>query len=368
MSFGELIGALIVLSPMLIMMWYNYAKKKVEKETQKKLEAFDKEIDDLIRKSVGGTLSDRFFIECVLSGCDDFTKESNIRKAQMFADKYCISYSGSGGIEAAFNDAMQKHLHITGKAPEIKLAQKREAEKEKFEEQNRYSEYYGKEKKIAMLRDRVYALRQQAAGIKSGGDAALKSVSYQAEHNWGIAGGIASGIAGPAAGVAAALDVQNQNAQIRKQNQENMSAAMAVNMAAAMRSAPISIKADEIEKEISLVQDKLVSDMSTAEVMKKLEITYSAVEVSETGAFKVIAQVKPKDSLYIYEDMRAVADGTIIAHIKDGNTEIGTAKMVFPVNGVAWPTSIEGICLSGAKPGKKYTVTFTPYKLWLMEA
>ena len=113
---GEIIAFLIVCGPMLLMMWYNHAKKKVEQENQKKLEAFDKEIDDLIRKSVGGTLRDRFFIECVLSECDDFTKERNIRKAQMFADKYGVSYSGSGGIEAAFNNAMQEHLRITGKA------------------------------------------------------------------------------------------------------------------------------------------------------------------------------------------------------------------------------------------------------------
>lgn len=367
MSFGELIGGLIVLAPILIMTWYDREKKKVEKETQKELKALSEEVNAFIKNSVGGTDKDKFFIECILSECDDFTKESNIRKAKIFADKYGISYSGSGGIEAAFNNAMQEHFRITGKAPEIKLAKQRDAEKQEFEAQNRYSEYYGKEKKIAMLRDRVYALRQQAAGIKSGGDAALKSISYQPERNWGIAGGIASGIAGPAAGVAAAMDVQNQNAQIRKQNQENMSAAMAVNMAAAMRSAPISIKADEIEREISIVKEKLVSDMPTDKVMKKLEIVSPRVEVSETGAFKVTATVKPKGSLYIYEDMAAVADGTIIAHVKDGSRVIGTAKMVFPVDGVAWPTSIEGICLSGAKQGKKYTVTFTPYKLWLME-
>ena len=385
----KIIAFLIICGPMLVMMWYDHEKKKVEKENKKNLEAFDKEIDNLIQNSVGGTNQDRFFIECVLADCTDFTKESNVRKAKIIADKYNVSYetasaaskyinynssykyynSDSSGIKAAFNRAMQEHLRITGKAPEIKLAKKREAEKREFEVQNRYSEYYGKEKKIAMLRDRVDNLRQRAAGIQGGGDAALKSVSYQTEHNWGIAGGIASGIAGPVAGVAAALDAQRQNAEIRKQNQENISTAVAVNMAFTMQAAPLRVEADKIEKEISLVQEKLVSDMSTAEVMEKLEIVSPTVEVSETGAFRVIATVKPKDSLYIYEDVFAVADGTIIAHVKDGNREIGTAKMVFPVNGIGWSTNhIEGIGLSGAEIGKNYTVTFTPYKLWLMEA
>lgn len=340
-----------------------YEKKKIQQE---KLTAAENRANDAIARSIGGTMTDRFFVECVLSECMDLSKEQNVEKAKIFANKYRISYSS--GMASALINAMKEHEKITGRAIENRLAKKREAEKQEFDARNRYSQYYGKEKKIAMLRECVYSLREQADNIMSVGDAALKSVPHQSERNWAIAGGIASGIAGPAAGVAAAMDVQQQNVKIKNQNKAYMHAAAAVNMAAAMQSAPIRIEADEIERKIRLVQEKLISDMPTAKVMKKLEIESPTVEVSETGAFRVIATVRPKDSLYIFEDIRAVADGTIIAHVKDGNKEIGTAKMVFPVEGVDGPTHIEGIGLSGAKPGKKYTVTFTAYKLWLMEA
>ena len=41
--------------------------------------------------AIGGTDLDRFFVECVLAGCTDFSQEKNIAKAKLFAEKYEIN-------------------------------------------------------------------------------------------------------------------------------------------------------------------------------------------------------------------------------------------------------------------------------------
>ena len=44
---------------------------------------------------IGETVMDCFFVECVLSSCNDFTKRKNVDKAKLIADKYGLSYSGN---------------------------------------------------------------------------------------------------------------------------------------------------------------------------------------------------------------------------------------------------------------------------------
>ena len=314
--------------------------------------------------TIGGTNLDRFFIECVLSECNDFTKEKNIIRAQLLADKYNIPYPN--GIESVYNRAMESHKRITGSIADKKLNKKREEEKEVFEQLNRYSDLYGKNKKIAMLTDRMNELRKLADSVERGADTFLKSTQQQ-ERNWALWGGIADGIAGPGAGVSTALELQAQNAQIRVQNEANMRVAMPVYMSASKSVSQNRKNADEISRQIARMQEKLISDIPAPEVMKLLDIVNVTVDVSKTGAFKVTATVKTKDPIYIFEDVLAVVDGTLIAHVYDESGEIGTAKMVLPVNGVEDKAGIVGVGLSGAQAGKNYTVAFTPYKLWIME-
>jgi hypothetical protein len=101
--------------------------------------------------------------------------------------------------------------------------------------------------------------------------------------------------------------------------------------------------------------------------MKLLDIVDTNVEVSETGAFTISATIKAKQELFIFDDVPAVADGTIIAELIDGTEVVGTAKMVLPIYGVSDYVKIIGMGLSGAKQGKKYDLSFKGYKLWLME-
>lgn len=314
---------------------------------------------------IGGTNLDRFLIECVLSECDDFSKEKNIERAKLLAQKYNLSIPN--GVEQLYNSALEAHTPLARSAENERIAIKQREESAEYDQLIRYSNFYGKDKKIAMLTDRMKELREAADVLDKGLLAMVQSTYQEKEKDWAILGGLASGLAGTGAGIATALDIQAQNAQIRAQNEANRRAAMPAYMAITENSLQNKANARAIEKEIESTKNKLVSDMPDDQVMELLDITNTTVDVSETGAFVVTATIKPKRELLIYEDVEAVADGTIFANVYDGSVHIGTAMMVLPVDGVSHPVGIKGMELSGAKLGKKYTVTYTPCRLWLME-
>lgn len=313
---------------------------------------------------IGGTKLDRFFVECVLSECNDFTLPKNVARAKLLADKYKLSYPN--GVEELYREGLRAHEAVSGKVKSDALEALKQKEREEYSRLNRYANHHGKEKRIAMLRDRMNELRKAAKASDEAASMVLRSVTEQ-ERNWGIWGGIADGLAGPVAGVSMALDVQADNARIRAQNEANCRAAMPVIMNITGNASQNRRNADAIEKEISLMQEKLMGDASGNDVLGMLNITNPVVEVSESGAYRVSATVEPKKRLYIYGDVPAVADGTIIAHVFEEGREIGTANLVLPVNGTEMKTGILGIGLSGADPTKSHKVTFTASNLWLQE-
>lgn len=313
---------------------------------------------------IGGTDLDKFFVECVLSSCNDFQLEKNVAKAKLLADKYSLSYPD--GIQILYENGLEAHESISGKIISDKLASLREKEREEYDNLTRYVSLFGKDKKIAMLTDRMNELRRKAASLDKGAEMLMRS-TQQKERDWAIWGGIADGLAGPAAGIATAIDIQAQNAQIRAQNEANMRATMPAYMSVTGSASQNRANANAIEKEIQLMREKLISDISSEKVFEMLQVVNPTVEVSETGAFRVTATAETLKKLFIFDDVPAVADGTIVAHVFEDDKEIGTATMVLPVNGISSKTGLVGMALSGARQDKKHTVTFTVGKLWLME-
>lgn len=330
-----------------------------KKASAQKKEAITEELLE-----IGGTNLDMFFVECVLSSCNNFRLEKNVARAKLLADKYSLSYLD--GIQALYEKGLKAHESISGKIISEKLADLREKEQEEYNQLIRYSSFYGKDKKIAMLTDRMNELRSKASSLDKGAKMLMRS-TQQRERDWAIWGGIADGLAGPAAGIATAIDIQTQNAQIRAQNEVNMRATMPAYMSVTSNASQNRTNANAIEKEIQLMKEKLISDISSEEVFAMLRVISPTVEVSETGAFKVTATVETLKKLFIFDDVPAVADGTLVAHVFEDDKEIGTVTMVLPVNGVSGKTGLIGMALSGAHQDKKQTVTFTKGRLWLME-
>ena len=116
---------------------------------------------------------------------------------------------------------------------------------------------------------------------------------------------------------------------------------------------------------------KLVADIPAETLIQHLIFDNTAVEVSETGAFRVKTQISMKNPLTIYEDLSARIDGTLICTVSQNGRPIGTAELVLPLYGVH-PNNdtsklVEGICLHGATPNVPCTYSFSGQRLYAIE-
>ena len=196
----------------------------------------------------------------------------------------------------------------------------------------------------------------------------LMRSGQQKERDWALWGGVADGIAGFGAGVSTAIDLQMQNIQIRAENEKRRQAALPGYMFMTSNAQGNRSNADAIMKEIENFKLKLVSEDSSAELMKKISFSHTDVLVSETGAAMVCTCASVDPNFKIFEDVPAIVDGTIIAKIYDGDQLCGTAQLVIPVYGLGQNIPLNGICIDCCKPGKTYTAKFSAKNLWAMEA
>jgi len=307
----------------------------------------------------------KFYRECVHEGISSFDTEKNMQKAGLIAQKYKLEFSS---IEQLYLESKE----LNDKACEIEKAainQKKQSEEtNELRKLERYSEYYGRDKRVAMLTEK-YAEASRAVGSGGGVTNMLISSTTQKEMDWAVHGGIASGIAGPAAGVATAMDIQQKNAQIRQQNKENREKLAPVIATAMMVEKEMERDAKRLEYALDAAKTKLVSNMSADECLSRIDFSDTTFEVAETGSITVTANAKLKTDFCIFDDVEAVIDGTVIAQIYDGNSLIGEAKMVLPVYGLKSNSysPLKGMSLSCGVKGKPYLIFFKPYKLWAME-
>lgn len=330
----------------------------------KKKAAAKKEAAQKQAEVIGATMLDRFFVECVLSEADDFSKPKNKQRAQLLADKYNLKYPN--GIEELYKQGLNGHKVVSQRFVLNRLEEKRAEERQEFERLNKYSDLEGKAKRIAMLTDRAVELRKEAKSQDQYADMLMRS-GQQKERDWATWGGIADGIAGFGAGVSTAVDIQMQNMQIRAENEKRRQAALPGYMFMTNSAQGNRRNADEIMKEIENFKLKLVSDEPAAELMKKISFSNTDVLVSETGAAMVCTSATLDPKFKIFDDVPAVVDGTIIAKIYDGDQLCGTAQLVLPMYGLGQNIPLNGICIDCCKPGKNYTAKFTAKNLWAME-
>lgn len=78
----------------------------------------------------------------------------------------------------------------------------------------------------------------------------------QNEKDWAVHGGIASGIAGPIAGIATAMNVQNENAQIRAYNEQVRKMSQPAFNNVMDRRGKILVRISDIDKEIESLVGK----------------------------------------------------------------------------------------------------------------
>jgi len=359
---GLLLEGLSIAS-LLYMVSENKKAQAKEEEARIQREAAWREERD---KAIGGTALDRFYVECVLARCADFSVPTNAERAKLLAQKHgqyppCTT-------EELFLEARAKHGTIGDTLRKERLAKLKEQEYRAYHKSIEYANYHGKEKIRVMLTHKIQELRREESLLLKGA-ATAASLPLEKERDWAVWGGIADGLAGPGAGVAVAWDVQTQNAQIRERNNVMGQAAAGYYIQNTAKAEKVREAADSEERRLNSLPEKLLDDKaSPQEVFQQMVIDNDKVEVSETGACRVTALIKAVDNPKIYGDVNARIDGYIWAHIYEDEECVGTAKMVLPIDGISsWRERIMGICLNGAHPEKKQSVRFEAGDLWLIE-
>ena len=318
---------------------------------------------------------------CVDNGTFSLETEKDRRRAEIAAKEL--------GIEATENldEMFETGKGLSNKNPvkaaqlekqrkeneeRARLAKLREEEKEEYDKLTKYAGLEGNEKTIRMLSEEVEQLRKsQKAMTNMASDAA--SLLLERERDWAVAGGIASGLAGGAAGVAAALDAQAENAGIRARNAETMNM-IAQAQAHLYTSGAIDRNAAKLqaqEKALEKERFKLYQKLPAEALDTHLSISDTSVSISDTGAFRVSANVEMTDSLIIFDNVPARIDGTLLCVLNQYGADIAEAQMVLPLYGLKpgqkEKISLKGICLNGANAKLPYTVKFKTDELYAIE-
>ena len=247
-----------------------------------------------------------------------------------------------------------------------RIAHLKDEERKVYNELVKYGKYRKKSKRKIMLTDYRELLKKEA---EKNGKFAEYMMYYakKPEMDWAVHGGIASGIAGPAAGIATAINVEAKNAQIRLENYQNMKAVIPSSLNYLSRASELSKQVEKIDEELKKI-DLILIDESLSQKELLENISFGDFEI-ETGAFVVKVKARAKGNFVIFEDVPAGIDGIIDAVVYKDEEVIGKAHLVTPIYGITSTDTVElqGICLSGAKQGEKYSVKFEPKDIWAIE-
>ncbi len=360
-AYGFILAAAIIISIVIFVMIKRKrnAEEKAREEENKKALAI--EHDKCRPTIVGSTLNDRFFVECLLTNCYDFSLQKNVERAKLIAQKYNLSYPN--GIPNLFEQAKNYHKTASKSVWEC-IRRKQRVE---LVELTKYSNYVGKEKRIAMLTDEMNKYLDAANAAKQAAYAMENSVYQEKEHSWGIAGGIASGIAGAGAGYAAAAQTQAENESIRARNQANLRYAAMQSMSMYDKAGKWSTEADRLKEMIEVTKNKLIQMPSPESVMSQIQIKRIKTEISHSGYVIINILLTQKDKIHIFDDVPAYADGYVVAHVWNNEKKIGSAKLVLPLDGTSEECEIKGICIADCPQGADIKLSIAPGNLWLME-
>ena len=161
-----------------------------------------------------------FYKECLRQNIKDLSTPANIAKVELIAKQFGLS---KRNVQELFATGKAMCQQQEDNEEQERLKQIRDDEEYTYRKLTKYSNLFGREKRIAMLTDKRNEWLQSSKSARLV-QKALVNASIQKEHDWATHGGLAAGVAGGAAGVAVAMDVQRKNAAIREQNAANLKA------------------------------------------------------------------------------------------------------------------------------------------------
>ena len=312
----------------------------------------------------------KFYQECVQLGLNDMSKSYQRQKAELVAQRMGCKYKNMTVFYArAKKLAEGASVRERQDTQSEHIKELCASELAKHEELTRFTGYSGRSKRIAILEYTQKSYRKQAAKKRD----MAKFIHHQSQEREipsGMAGGIASGLFGGVAGVAAYIDAENENAKIRERNKASSQAVFPFVRSDLGEAYEYERKADALQNDIEDAKIKVVADTDSKKLFSYLSVRAPSVEISETGAFTIKANIKvvnaPK-SVRMIGDKPGVFDGVIAADMYQRGKKVGRALMALPTYGIRDSGSVEGIAICTAEQGIPYEIRYSAHSLWLME-
>ena len=316
---------------------------------------------------MGGTNIERFYIECVLAECDDFSLSENKTKAEGFASKYGLNKNS--GVENLFKQGEKAHCEFFRLNEEDRIKKAKEEENEQAQNSNMFVNFSGHEKRKAMLNAELREAKERYKSLELQRHY-LNQQTIEKERNWASWGGAVEGLTGSTAlGLASAVDIEMDNERIRNQNMARMKAAMPIYLRQGASMGEVSRRINEIEKEIADLPKKVISEENASNIFKELILeNRECVRSNDSGRFYVSVDISDSKERFIYNSISAVVDGCLTAHVFDGDKEVARADMSLPIYGITNnKVKIFGITPETNCPNKDYSLKFTYKNLWEIE-
>ena len=376
-----------------------YTKDQEEKEKKRKEEA-EKERELQAKMALNGALEKNtwelpinVFCEKYIAKCGRLTeppsKEVHYQRAKLIVEEILLESKIPSQYHERYTErhAVEKYLaalweHIQKEIEQEKFRERQALRNKEFAFEKQcmvYAQYTGKEKTIHYYEKLVYENSQKLAecnkglGLAVSDGARLYELTAEKESSWALHGGIAEGIAGPAAGLAVAADVARRNVAVQQRNAET---AQMVGRLTYLRIEGLQKEKAKAEKSLEELIPKLdrakmllVEPKDEMELLKSLYIRIDRVDVTPTGAIKFGVTVAPPPTMFVYQDVPAVVDGSFQVLVQENGQTVGTAIFCLPIGGLREAIYMEGICREpgGSKNANLYQYALLPNHLWAVE-
>lgn len=368
MPIGAAMGYFFIHAAKKLKQAYEEFSEEIRKQQKKEAAAAKK-----YRKEHPYLEAEEFFKQVRDAGIPNLDSKANVSRLLLYAKNNGITMSQEEIIKQ-YNLGKQ---YVEAHEAKERTEELHEQEEELSAQYTRYADCTEQNKSIRICQDRIneakeiiWQCERDEDSVRSGGEATYM-LGHQKESSWAVHGGIASGIAGGAAGVAVAIDTERRNQQKRQQNANLASSVAALSVMQLekiwdrKRGAQSSL--DHWTAELKKAKMLLCEKLNQNELLVMLHPSVEKYEINETGSVTLKVNLHSTPNLIIFDEVKAVVDGSIKVLLKVDGEVVGSAVCVLPYGGMSGQTTVNGICCNPTKKAKKYKFDFAPNYLWAVE-
>ena len=324
--------------------------------------------------------AEEFYRACWKAGARSATTEKGIATIVACAKEQYPRMTQTGAIN--FFLLGQSEVRRIKEAEQLAFLAKLSEEEKEYEAYiNRFAHMDAHKKVAAMCKEHALEqrelLKQMQEHTYDGEDSATKlyNMTKRKEYDWATLGGIASGIGGIGAGISVAMDAQIKNAEIRQQNKQlenayNQMAILTIN-SQIEKQGRVMAEAESWEYKSANAHKLKVKKVPQQELLDILSPVVHQKAQNKTGSMVIKVKIPPyKSSKLKIGTNQAVIDGTFKAVFWKDETRVAEAVLTLPLCHDGYSeVLIDGICRNpNLKYKERYTVTFEPNDLWLIES